>query len=95
MLTYPIEKRSRETARVSKITPRHSAHRFAVDDLVQLVLGPTLRVGATGPYRVLARLPEEAGQFQYRVRSEAEAYQRLVKEDEIFSYPRRQPAEQL
>lgn len=31
-------------------------------------------------YKVLAKLPELDGEFQYRIKSEREPYQRIVKE---------------
>jgi hypothetical protein len=36
-----------------------------------------------GPYEILAQLPEREGEFQYRIKSDREPYQRIVKEDEL------------
>jgi hypothetical protein len=46
---------------------------------------PILRIWslAAGLYEVLALLPERDGEFQYRIKSEREPYQRIVKELEL------------
>jgi hypothetical protein len=36
-----------------------------------------------GSYKILALLPEEHGDFQYRVRSSTSAQQRVIRESEI------------
>lgn len=41
------------------------------------------RNAVTGPYEILAKLPERDGAFEYRVKSEREPYQRIIREDEL------------
>lgn len=58
-------------------------HRFAVGSMVHLNRISPLRNAVPGPYEVLARLPERDGEFQYRIKSEREPYQRIMKQDEL------------
>jgi hypothetical protein len=58
-------------------------HRFAIGNMVRLSRDMPLRNAVQGPYEILARLPEREGEFQYRVKSERETYQRIMKEDEL------------
>ncbi len=41
------------------------------------------RNAAAGNYEVLAQLPERDGDLQYRIKSDREPYQRIVKEGEL------------
>jgi hypothetical protein len=56
-------------------------HRFAVGESVRLSnrRGLSTRLGET--YRITRRLPERDSSPQYRIRSEAEAYERVATED--------------
>ena len=56
---------------------------FGIGKLVLLSATFRLPNAATGPYRVLAQLPERDGEFQYRIKSDREPYERIVKEDEL------------
>lgn len=58
-------------------------HRFAIGSMVCLMRAIPLRNAVPGPYEVLAKLPEQQGEYQYRVKSEREPYQRIVKEGDI------------
>jgi len=60
-----------------------SIHRFAVGNMVRLNRAFPLRNALPGAYEVLAQLPERDGEFQYRIKSDREPYQRIVKEDEL------------
>jgi hypothetical protein len=59
------------------------AHRYAIGNLVQLGKGIPLRNAVAGPYEVLAQLPEREGEFQYRIKSAREPYQRIMKEGDL------------
>jgi hypothetical protein len=59
------------------------SHRFARGNMVRLCRAMPLRNAVPGAYEVLALLPERDGEFQYRVKSEREPYQRIVKELEL------------
>jgi hypothetical protein len=58
-------------------------YRFAVGNMVRLSRAMSLRNAVEGPYEVLGRLPARDGALQYRVKSDREPYQRIVKEDEL------------
>jgi hypothetical protein len=58
-------------------------HRFGIGDMVRLSRTGPLRNAAPGLYQVVAQLPEREGELQYRVKSEREPYQRIMKEDEL------------
>jgi hypothetical protein len=52
--------------------------------MVRLSQAVRLRNAAPG-YEVLAQLPERDGEFQYRLKSDREPYQRIAKENELDS----------
>ena len=58
-------------------------HRFAVGRIVRISGGLSARNAAAGTYKVVAQLPERDGALQYRIKSEREPFQRIIKEDEL------------
>jgi hypothetical protein len=59
------------------------SHRFAIGAIVRLnSIGP-IGNAVPGAYKVLAKLPERDGELQYRIKSEREPYQRIVKEYQL------------
>jgi hypothetical protein len=60
-----------------------ASHRFAAGRMVRLSRAIPLRNAAAGNYEVLAQLPERDGDLQYRIKSDREPYQRIVKEGEL------------
>jgi hypothetical protein len=59
------------------------SHRFAIGNMVRLSRVLPLQNAVPGPYAVLAQLPERDGELQYRIKSNREPYQRIIKEDEL------------
>ena len=59
------------------------SHRFSVGRMVRLSQAVRLRNAAPGSYEVLAQLPDRDGEFQYRLKSDREPYQRIAKENEL------------
>jgi hypothetical protein len=59
------------------------SHRFAIGNMVRLSKTVPMRYAVAGLYEILAQLPEQEGELQYRVKSEREPYQRIVKEGEL------------
>ncbi len=59
------------------------SYRFTVGDMVRLTKMLPIRNAVSGPYEILAQLPVRDGELQYRVKSEREPYQRILKEDEL------------
>jgi len=58
-------------------------HRFAIGNVVRLTQVIPSGNAVPGPYEILAQLPEREGELQYRIKSDREPYQRIVKEDEL------------
>ena len=58
-------------------------HRFSVGAMVRLSRGGPLPNAVTGPYEVLATLPERDGDLQYRIKSDREPFQRIMTENEL------------
>jgi hypothetical protein len=62
-------------------------HKFKIGQTVQLI--PTLqhRDSAGRDYKILRLLPETAGEFSYRIRSQSEPHERVVKETALRKWP--------
>ena len=60
-----------------------AGHRYARGHVVRLCRSLALPNVADGAYTVLSLLPERDGSYQYRVKSEREPYERVVKEDDL------------
>ena len=57
-------------------------HKFHIGETVQL-LPPISRYASGGVYVVTKRLPESAGEYEYRIKSINELYERVVRESEL------------
>lgn len=57
------------------------SHRFAVGDAVSLAHDPGSNAPRGQRFRVLAALPARDTAFQYRIRGEAETYDRMAPEN--------------
>jgi hypothetical protein len=62
---------------------RMATHRFRVGQKVQLSRGYPFRMAADGFYEVVRQLPDNAGEFYYRIKSSREAHERVAKESEL------------
>jgi len=62
---------------------RMTTHRFRVGQKVQLSRGYPFRMAAEGFYEVVRQLPDNAGEFYYRIKSSREAHERVAKESEL------------
>ena len=58
-------------------------HRFTVGQTVYFTSGPMGRAGATGSYKVIKLLPSEGDDYQYRIKSAGEAFERVAKESQL------------
>jgi hypothetical protein len=58
-------------------------HRFRVGQKVMLAPTVMQRQAAAGPYVVVRQLPERNGEFEYRIKSAAEAHERVARESEL------------
>jgi hypothetical protein len=59
--------------------------KYGIGDIVILRDGPLRHARTGGQFTILAVLPDSDGQVQYRVRSEAEGYDRRVAASDIDS----------
>jgi len=63
-----------------------TTYRFQIGQTV--FLSPSLSQNVTGgAYIVTKKLPERHGEFEYRVKSAHEAYERVVRESELTDSP--------
>jgi hypothetical protein len=58
------------------------SHKFKVGQSVRL-LAPKINRGVAGIYKVVALLPEERGDFQYRVQGAGGSQQRVASESNL------------
>lgn len=58
-------------------------HKFQVGQTVHFTSGPVSRPGAAGGYEILKLLPSDGTDYQYRIKSPAEAFERVAKESQL------------
>ncbi len=59
------------------------AHRYRVGDSVYYTSPTFGRAAATGSYTVVKLLPSEGDDYQYRIKSSGEAFERVAKESQL------------
>ena len=59
-----------------------ATHKFAVGQALHFSPGPGEDRNGKGRYRVVRQLPESGGVFQYRIKSEMDGHERVVREDQ-------------
>lgn len=59
------------------------AHRFAVGQTVRFSPDRNQEGTARGSFKVVRLLPEDASVFQYRVKSQLDGHERVVREDQL------------
>jgi hypothetical protein len=58
-------------------------HKFTVGQMVYYTSSSISRAGGSGTYKIVRLLPPDGGDFQYRIKSLAEAYERVAKESQL------------
>jgi hypothetical protein len=58
-------------------------HKFYVGQTVQLLQGGRYFAASSTGYKIVRQLPEANGERTYRIKSAGEAYERVVKEDQL------------
>ncbi len=58
-------------------------HKFQVGQSVYFTSGTMGRPGASGSYRIVKLLPSEGDDYQYRIKSAGEAFERVAKESQL------------
>jgi hypothetical protein len=59
------------------------AHKFHVGQTVYFNSGPVGRASSSGSYKVIRLLPSEGDDYQYRIKSAGEAFERVAKESQL------------
>jgi hypothetical protein len=59
------------------------AHRFSIGQSVYFTSGPMGRAGASGSYKIVKLLPSDGDDYQYRIKSAGEAFERVAKESQL------------
>ncbi|ABD88877.1 hypothetical protein HNR60_001903 [Rhodopseudomonas rhenobacensis] len=58
-------------------------HKFIVGENVYFTASNVARPAASGIYEVIRLLPTEGDDFQYRIKSSTEAFERVAKESQL------------
>jgi hypothetical protein len=77
---------SQKPGKPAEVAFRRSAlkgHKFQVGQNVYFTSSPMMRPGATGKYKVVRLLPSDGDDFQYRIKSAGEAFERVAKESQL------------
>ena len=59
------------------------SHKFQVVEMVYYTSPTFVRAAATGSYTVVKLLPSEGDDYQYRIKSNGEAFERVAKESQL------------
>jgi hypothetical protein len=62
-------------------------HRFVVGQTVLITGGRYIRIQRGERFRIVRHLPAEGATPQYRIKSELDGHERIVREDEIDAAP--------
>jgi hypothetical protein len=58
-------------------------HKFRLGQKVRLNRGYPYRLVSDGAYEIVRRMPDNDGEFSYRIKNAQESHERVVKESEI------------
>lgn len=59
------------------------SHKFEVGQTVLYTSSPITRPGASGTYKVVKLLPSDGDDYQYRIKNQGEAFERVAKESQL------------
>ncbi len=59
------------------------SHKFTLGQTVRYTAGPLNRATADGTYKVVKLLPPEGDEYQYRIRNNEEAFERVARESQL------------
>jgi hypothetical protein len=71
---------------VTQVVTRSSGlrtHKYRVGQTVFYTSSPISRPGASGSYQVVRLLPSDGEDYQYRIKNEGEAFERVAKESQL------------
>ena len=58
-------------------------HRFKIGDSVRMASTMSARTASAHQFKVVRQLPERGGEVQYRIKSDAEAFERVAVESAL------------
>ena len=58
-------------------------HKYGVGETVYFTASSVARPAASGTYEVLKLLPTDGDDYQYRIKSSGEAFERVAKESQL------------
>ena len=61
-------------------------HKFVVGETVYFTASNVARPAASGTYEVIRLLPTDGDDFQYRIKSSTEAFERVAKESQLVGW---------
>lgn len=64
-------------------SPGLRTHKYRVGQTVFYTSSPISRPGASGSYQVVRLLPSDGEDYQYRIKNEGEAFERVAKESQL------------
>jgi hypothetical protein len=73
-------------AAITQVVTRSSGlrtHKYRVGQTVFYTSSPISRPGASGSYQVVRLLPSDGEDYQYRIKNEGEAFERVAKESQL------------
>jgi hypothetical protein len=59
------------------------SHRYALGQTVRYIAGPFSRVNASGTFKIVKLLPPDGDEYQYRIKNQGEAFERVAKESQL------------
>ena len=75
--------RSEVRQRVGEERRLPKTHKYSIGQNVRYTSGPFGRFGAGGSFKIVKLLPQEGDEQQYRIKSAAEAFERVAKESQL------------
>ncbi len=60
-----------------------AAHRFQLGQTVLFTAKPVGQMDANGTYKIVKLLPSDGDDFQYRIKSTTEAFERVARESQL------------
>ncbi len=65
------------------VMERALKHKFTVGETVYFTASNVARPAASGTYEVIRLLPTDGNDYQYRIKSSTEAFERVAKESQL------------
>jgi hypothetical protein len=60
--------------------------KYALGQTVRYIAGPMTRGTTSGTFKIVRMLPPDGDEYQYRIKSTSEAFERVAKESQLERY---------